>query len=463
MTETVPAVTEALRRFIATSAEAPWPEDTLELGRRHILDTIASIVVCGDRTSAQAARQFALRHSGSGAGGAPILGTAQRASLPDAIFASAMTAHGAEINDFCPSAFVQPGPAVVSAALCVAETDGLPGSRVLRAVITGYELCCRLPKALGIRRSRRLGYSTHGYAPVFGTAATIASLRRYPEDQVSDMLSYCAQQVSGSMQWLLDVGHVEKSFVFAGMPARNGAHAALLTECGFTGVPNSLDVKGGWFTSGMFRAEDSDYNPQYLIEQLGERFEMPLVAYKRYPVGGPAQPVVQAMLDLATRVDRHHIEAISIEMPGAVDAFANAEMPALNLPYLCSVILIDGGLSFEMADSIERKNQDAEIQELMQRVRVIHDPEQEAEPRKESARVTVRLKNGVEDTVFVEHVRGYPPNPMSHQDVEDKALDLMVPVLGEGRTRSLIDSVWHIDRLQNAGLLVEAMRSDLSD
>jgi hypothetical protein len=52
---------------------------------------------------------------------------------------------------------------------------------------------------------------------------------------------------------------------------------------------------------------------------------------------------------------------------------------------------------------------------------------------------------------------------MSHQDVEDKALDLMVPVLGEGRTRSLIDSVWNIDRLQNAGLLVEAMRSDLSD
>jgi len=264
------------------------------------------------------------------------------------------------------------------------------------------------------------------------------------------------------MQWLLDVEHVEKSFVFAGMPARNGAHAALLTECGFTGVPKSLDVKGGWFNSGMFRAEDSDYNPQYLIEQLGERFEMPLVAYKRYPVGGPTQPVVQAMLDLATRVDRHHIEAISIEMPGAVDAFANAEMPALNLPYLCSVILIDGGLSFEMADSIERKNQDAEIQELMQRVRVIHDPDQEAQPRKESARVIVRLKDGREDTEFVEHVRGYPPNPMSHQEVEDKALDLMVPVLGEDRTRSLIDSVWNIDRLQNAGVLVAAMRSDLS-
>jgi hypothetical protein len=56
------------------------------------------------------------------------------------------------------------------------------------------------------------------------------------------MLSYCAQQVSGSLQWLLDVDHMEKSFVFAGMPARNGVHAALLAEAGFTGVPDALDA-----------------------------------------------------------------------------------------------------------------------------------------------------------------------------------------------------------------------------
>jgi DNA-binding IclR family transcriptional regulator len=49
--------------------------------------------------------------------------------LPDAVFASAMTAHGAEINDFCPSAFVQPGPAVVSAGLCAAVVDKASGAR----------------------------------------------------------------------------------------------------------------------------------------------------------------------------------------------------------------------------------------------------------------------------------------------------------------------------------------------
>lgn len=451
------AITAQLSRFIAGSADATWPEEVLELGRRHVLDTIAAIVVCGERDSARLACDFATRQSGSAACGAPILGTRFRASLSDAVFASAMRAHGAEINDFCPSAFVQPGPSVVSAALCVAAIDHSPGAALLRSVIAGYELTCRTPKALGIKRGRRLGYSSHGYGPVFGTAATIASLRRYAEVTVNHMLSYCAQQASGSLQWLLDERHVEKSFVFAGMPARNGVHAALLAEAGFTGVKDALDAEGGWFKSRMFDGPDSDFEPGYLVEELGVRFEMPLVAYKRYPVGGPTQPVVQAMLELAPRLRGGEIDRVEIDMPGAVDVFAHAAMPALNLPYLCSVILIDGTLTFEMADSLQRRSEDREVQRLMERVSVRHDPAQEAVPRKESARVTVRLRNGRSESLFVEHVRGYPPNPMTREEVEAKARELMSPVLGDARTDHLIGLAWRIDDLPDAGVIVPAM------
>jgi 2-methylcitrate dehydratase PrpD len=271
------------------------------------------------------------------------------------------------------------------------------------------------------------------------------------------MLSYCAQQASGSLQWLLDVGHVEKSFVFAGMPARNGAHAALLAESGFTGVPDSLDATGGWFTSRLFRAEGSDFNPGYLVEGLGTRFEMPLVAYKRFPVGGPTQPIVQAMLELSPRVRREEVARIEVEMPGSVNAFVHARMPALNLPYLCSVILIDGTLTFETADSLERMSIDAEVQQLMTRVSVTHDPAQEAVPRKESARVTIRLQGGRSESVFIEHVKGYPASPLSHADVESKARELMGPVLGSATTNALIDLVWRIDQLSDAGALAAAM------
>lgn len=452
-------ISARLIRFIAGSATAAWPEDVLELGRRHILDTIAAIIACGERESARLARAYAMRHSGHAEHGAPLLGSSLRASLPDAVFASAMTAHGAEINDFCPSAFVQPGPAVVSAGLCAAAIDHPTGAALLRAIIAGYELTCRIPKALGIERGRQLGYSSHAYGPVFGAAATLASLRRYDDATIDHMLSYCAQQASGSMQWLLDEGHVEKSFVFAGMPARNGVSAALLAESGFTGVRAALDVPAGWFRSPMFAVDGSDFDPEYLVADLDVRFELPLVAYKRFPVGGPTQPVVQAMLELTTRVRSADIVSIEIEMPSAVRVFANAKMPALNLPYLCAVIAIDGGLAFDMADSAQRMAEDSDVQALMTRVQVKHDPAQEAVPRKESARVTIRQRDGRVESLFIEHVKGYPSHPMSREDVESKARELIGPVLGGARTRALIDRVWQIDRLADAGELAAAMAS----
>ena len=95
--------------------------------------------------------------------------------------------------------------------------DHLAKEQVLRAVICGYELAGRMPKALGIDNLRKAGIANHGIGPLFGTAAAAASIMAHSEAQIADVLTYCAQQASGSWQWLLDVEHIEKSFVFAAM------------------------------------------------------------------------------------------------------------------------------------------------------------------------------------------------------------------------------------------------------
>lgn len=452
----IPAVTEPLGRYIAASATAGIPDDVRELGKRHVLDTLASIVACRDLQSAVLARRYAAAQSGGGP--ATILGTHETASLVDAVFASAVTGHAAEINDFCPSAYTQPGPPVVSTALLLGAARRSSGRALLNAVITGYELTCRMPKALGIRNLRdRIGLASHGVGPVFGAAAAAASIMRLPEQRIPDLLSYCAQQASGSWQWLLDVDHVEKAFVFAGMPARNGLQAALLVEAGFTGVPECLDVPGGWMMSGMFTLPGSDIDRKYLIEELGRRFEMSLVGYKRYPTGGPAQAGVEGILQLARRVNRTQIDRVRIAMPGRAFAFATATMPALNLPYLCAIVIIDGRLDFAAAHSMARKESDPAVGALMSRVEVVHDPAQEREPRAESARVTVTMRNGEQHELFVEGVVGFPSHPMSHDDVETKALDLMVPVLGQAASRQVVDRVWALDELPDVSALVAAV------
>jgi 2-methylcitrate dehydratase PrpD len=191
-----------------------------------------------------------------------------------------------------------------------------------------------------------------------------------------------------------------------------------------------------------------------MTEKLGERFEMPLVAYKRYPVGGPTQPVIELLLGLIKEVPPERIKHIRIEMPGRTGAFATAAMPALNLPYLCSIILADGKLDFVAAQSRERFLNDTKIHAFMRNVEVIHDPKQEAEPRVESARLIARLDDGSTQERFLDHVKGFPAHPFERKDVEEKALELISPHLGAARAREVVATAWRLESVPNVRQIV---------
>ncbi len=456
-----PPVSEPLARSIASSQVAPLGAEVRELGRLHILDTLAAVVACRDLAPARLAREFALASSGDARkSAATILGSYDRAAIVDAVFASAMTGHGAEINDFNPSAFVQPGPAVVSTALALAETRHRSGDALLRAVIAGYELAGRVPKALGVDNLRRAGIANHGIGALFGSAAAAASLLGLARESIDDLLAFCAQQASGSWQWVLDVEHIEKAFVFAGMGARNGLSAALMVEAGFHGVRACLDRPGGFMSASIFAGGDADR--RRLSDGLAEPSELHHTAFKRYPVGGPAQPAVEALLELVPRIDPHALESVRICMPGRANVFRDAAMPALNLRYLAAIILIDGHLDFTAAQSLERMRSDARVRDWMAKVEIEHDPAQEAPPgtpRTESARVVLSFRGGVRHEKYVPFVRGFPSHPMSRADVEHKALELMEPRLGTHGARAVVERVSALESLPAAGELVSLIAS----
>lgn len=435
--------TAQIGAYLAAALDTPLDEEVEALASLHLLDTLASIVACRDLEAAVVARRYVSANAGAaGGGGVTMLGTDERAPIVDAVFAGAMTAHAAEINDFMPAVFVQPGPAIVAAALAVGERRGVGRREVLRAIATGYDLAYRVPLAVGPTNLRRAGIASHGVGPGFGAAASAATLLRLPAEQMGDVLSLVAQQASGSWQWLLDVHHVEKAFVFAGLGARNGTQAALLVEAGYRGVPDVADRPGTWFTSPAFEHRDGDADLDALTDGLGSVTALRAAAFKRYPVGGPTQPAVQALLALQPAAAAADVERVVIEMPGRWEAFRDAAMPALNLRYLSAIILLDGRLDFTAAQSLERMASDATVGELMARVDVRHDPAQEAGAggaRTESARVTIELVDGRRLQLFVPHVVGFPSHPMASDDVEAKAFDLTARHLGDDRARRLVD------------------------
>lgn len=446
---TGPATT-AVSEFVADMHRRDLDPDVRELARRHILDTIASIVACRDLEPAVVARRCAVMNSGGGS--TTILGTTDRASMLDAAFASAMAGHGAEINDFMPSVFVQPGPSVVAVALSLAEQRGVTGEAVVRGVVAGYELAVRIPRGVGVANLRRRDVATHGMAPVFASAAAAASVAGLSAARVDDVLSCCVQQASGSWQWLLDVEHMEKALTFAGIGARNGLHAVLLVEAGYRGVRSCFDADGGWRTG--LAGGDADGSALLDFSELGALAD---TAFKRYPVGGPTQPAVHAILELTAEVESCNVDRVRIEMPGRADAFRDAGMPALNLRYLTALILEDGRLDFFEAQSLQRMHGDERIASRMGRVEVLHDPQQETgsgRDRAESARVTMTMRDGTSIERFVPFVKGFPSHPMDRGDVEEKARELIAPRLGPDRCERIIDRCRRFDQLDRADEII---------
>lgn len=462
MTEPTPSdsgtpttITRRLGAYMASARHRELPPDVEELAALHLLDTVASIVACRDLQAGEVARRYAAAQGGSGT---PILGTEDTASLLDATFASAIIAHGAEINDFCPSAYVQPGPSVVSTALLLGAARDRSGAEVVRAVAAGYEVSCRLPKAIGIDVLRGSGVANHGIGSLFGAATAAAALMDLGEEGAVDLIAYCAQQASGSWQWLLDVEHLEKAFVFGGMGAQNGLHAALLVEAGFTGVPDALDVPGGWLQAGLRRGVGTP-DLADLVDGLGETFQLDQVGVKRFPVGGPTQPVVQGLLALVAERGgaSREFDQVVVEMPGSARTFAGAHMPALNIPYLTSIILTDGALDFVAAQSRERLLGDEQIRALMDRVEVRRDPAQETVPRSESATVTVTWSDGTTGHTHVDHVRGYPSHPMPAEEIVAKAVDLMSPHLGDDGANTVAQLAVGLGAAESVRPLIDAI------
>ena len=145
----------------------------------------------------------------------------------------------------------------------------------------GYDIGARILITLrpGLPNSHK---ATHAIAGVFGAAAAAGCAASLDARQMRWMLDYTAQQSSGLASWFRDTDHIEKGFVFGGMPARNGVTAALLVHAGWNGVDDVLSGRDNFLLANAPQA-----NADLLVEQLGERYEIVGTTIKRWTVGTP--------------------------------------------------------------------------------------------------------------------------------------------------------------------------------
>jgi 2-methylcitrate dehydratase PrpD len=445
-------VTTRLARYMVEARDRNLSADVTREAKHKILDTLAAIVSGSHLSPGEAAIRYV--RSQGGTPEASVLTTNIKTSAVNAALANGMFAHADETDDFEPVTKAHPGCAVVPAALAMGERDGRSGAEVLKAIVLGYDLCCRFLMALGPDHVRATHRSAEGTSATFGAAAAAAALARLDERGMRFALSYAAQQVSGIWSWTRDTEHIEKAFDFGGMGARNGVSAALMVQAGFTGVADVLDGE-----HNMIEALSTEPRPEEMVADLGRRFYVTETAIKTFSVGYPIQAPLDALLTLRREhgLTPANVARIVARLPedGAL-IVSNRAMPDVNIQYVLAVGLIDGTISFEDSHS-QARMKDPQVLAVKERVELVADKSLLDPDAPRSGRVEVTLRDGRTVTHFTRHPPGTKENPLDTNGVNAKARGLIEPVLGPDRTNGIIRAVNQMDTLGNIRDLVRLM------
>ncbi len=356
-----------------------------------------------------------------------------------------------EMDDVDKRALLHPGPTIVPAALAVAFEHDVSMTALLESLVRGYEATIRLGRAVGAGHYAM--FHSTGTCGAIGAAMAGANLLGLDQQRTANAMALAISQSAG----LWHTRHVANSMgkqLHTAAAARAGVHSAQLAAQDFTGPLSILEGP-----QGFFEAVCPDGHPQAILATTDADWYIHDVSFKPWPACRHAHAVIDAALELKTHLGGRELD--QIEVRTYRDALKFCDRPApqsvieakFSLQHAVAIVFSRGAPKLEDfgADAISA----TEIRALRERVSVSEsDTYTDVYPAHFGAEVEC------DDVIVrVPDALGDPENPVSDQQIRDKAAMLMRAgeVRGatiEALTSIVLDETAETRSLQNALLEV---------
>ncbi len=327
--------------------------------------------------------------------------------------------HILEMDDVHRAAVVHTGAVTVPVAFALAADREVPGDKLLRSVLYGFEAACRVGMAVG-REHYRTWHNTGTCGP-YGSAMCAATLLDLDQDATVDALGNAGTQSAGLWQFLA-TGAMSKH-LHAGRSAEAGVVAAELAALGFTGPPAILEGP-----TGLFAAACPDADPGAVLRDPDAPWQVHETSIKPWPSCRHTHPVIDSALELAGKLDPAAIESIELSTyRAALDVcdrpVANSEYEAkFSLQHCVAAALQRGRVDFSAFGSEARE----QAAPLAVKISVAAgEPYDTAYPEGWGAAVSVELADGSRLEARRDVCRGDPEAALSADEMTAKARDLM--------------------------------------
>jgi 2-methylcitrate dehydratase PrpD len=419
-------LTAYVAQFVVNTKYSDIPSETLELGKKSILDGLG-LALSGSKAETAGLIQQYVKSFGFHPGGASVLGSAAKLPPRFAAFANGVAIHVDDFDDTQLAVgkdrvyglLVHPTVCVLPAALATAELQGMSGRDLLLAYHLGVEVECKIAEAISPRHYED-GFHSTGTCGVFGGAAACARLKGLDVEHTVRAFAIAASHAAGLRE---NFGSMMKPFQ-AGHATESGVVASDLAALGWTGADQILEAQ-----RGFFHAYGGGYDPAYIVDKLGKPWTLqdPGVSIKPFPSGSLTHP---GMTELLRLIHVHSIRAADVER---VEVGTNRNMPntlihhrattglqaKFSMEYCMAILLLDGRADLtRFTDAMAIR---PDVQEMIGRVRFYTDPEAEkAGYDKMTTLIKITLKDGSVISGRADFGKGSPTNPMSYDEVAEK-------------------------------------------
>lgn len=377
---------------------------------------------------------------GRGRGAATCYADGQRGAVRHAALLNGVASHTVEFDDIHRDSGYHPGSPTISAALAMAQDRAGDMDALLRAVVAGYEVSCRI--GLAVQPSHYRMWHTTGTLGTFGAAAAAAVLAGCDENGVAHALATAATMAGGLQQAFRSDGMSKP--MHAGHAADAGTLAALAAAAGVTGA---LDVLHG--PAGFAAATSEDAGKwDRALAGLGEWFAIESITFKNHGCCGHIFPALDALAALRAEhgFGPGDIAGIHVAGYGATKnvcdrphARTDAEC-RFSTQYCVAALLHLGGV--RLAAFAPEHRADPAFHALMDRVTVSVAPDlANAYPARRPARVTVTLRDGAVLERFQPTRKGDPDLPLLDDELSAKFHELAGPAMA-GDPAPLLQALW---------------------
>lgn len=445
----------AIVEYAAGFSFEQMPPEAVEQTKAIVLDTLGSMLLGSGPAYSSSWLTGELARLMGGRPECTIVGRDFKTSVESAALANGTIGYAADVEGGR-AARQHAAAVLVPTALAMCERERRGGRALLAALALGYEVSCRVSEACRTPHSYLRSFHPSAVFGHFGAAAAAGHVLGLDADRMAVALGLAGSNAGGLVTWVDDPTENSRPLVI-GLAARGGVTAALLARLGFGGPPAILDP--GKYS--IYDAYSGEAHLDRLLDGLGEA---PLwitrtTLFKRHPCCGDIHTGLDALLGLReqhgfgpddVRAIEHRVKA---DRAPVIDANPLRSHCA---QYIMGVAAVNGRIAAD--DILTDRRADPRIAAMIDRVRLVGDPELDPWEATAPAIVRVSLHDGQTFSERVDYARGTPENPFTRAELEGKFMELATTRMSRESARRLLELINRLERVEDVREIADLLR-----